>query len=133
TIKIFSNSESMAYKLAESKHLSGAARNPLASFFVLEENLDGGGSLRKYLNERYRSENPIKEINFYVNGQEPDQWREEVSNLVSRASKAGINATMVHYKMEDLSFDLLNTVNAKPVDLLNQNVSHNENDSIKFA
>ena len=51
TIKIFSNSESMAYKLAESKHLSGAARNPMAPFFVLEENLDGGGSLRKYLNE----------------------------------------------------------------------------------
>ena len=132
TIKIFSNSESMAYKLAESKHLSGAERNPLASFFVLEENLDGG-SLRKYLNERYRSENPIKEINFYVNNQEPDQWCEEVGNLVSRASKAGINATIVHYKMEYLGFDLLNTVNINPADLLNKDISQHKSDALKLA
>jgi len=58
TLKIFANSESMVYKLAEDRHLSKSTGKPLASFFVLEENLDSGGSLRKYLNERYRSKIP---------------------------------------------------------------------------
>jgi len=117
TIKIFADTESMAYKLAEDKHIVKISEGSLPSFFVLEDgNID---VLRDFLNNRFRYGNPVKEINFYRNGYESEAWNNDVAALTGKAEKAGIIVKNSHCKLQELDYSLQSIVNAKGQDLLN--------------